>query len=104
MLGERLAAGDADVGAVGAVAPAVERAREPALARALADRDPDAAVPAGVLERRDAQVLVAHDDDRLVEDLVLGEVERLRDLLEPAGHLPHPGPQLLGLRAKNSGS
>ena len=34
--------------------------------------------------------------DRLVEELVLHEVARLGDLLEPAGHLPDPRPQLLG--------
>ena len=51
---------------------------------------------AGVLERDDAHVVGAQDDDRLVEELVLDEVVRLRDLLEPAGHLPDPRPQLLG--------
>ena len=39
-----------------------------------------------------------HDDDRLVEDLVLDEVAGLRDLLEPARHLPHPRPEQLGLQ------
>ncbi len=31
-----------------------------------------------------------------------GEVERLGDLLEPAGHLPHPGPEQLGLQSGRS--
>ena len=51
---------------------------------------------AGVLERDDAHVVGAQDDDRLVEELVLDEVVRLGDLLQPAGHLPDPRPQLLG--------
>ena len=50
-----------------------------------------------VLERPHA-VVGAHDDDRLVEDLVFDEVARLRDLLEAARHLPDPRPQLLGLQ------
>ena len=59
--------------------------------------DPDAAMAAGVLEGPHAQVVGAQHDDRLVEDLVLDEVARLRDLLEPARHLPDPRPQQLGL-------
>ncbi len=66
--------GDARVLAVGAVAPAVERAREAGRAGAAALDDLDAAVPARVLEGAHADVVGAHDDDRLVEDLVLGEV------------------------------
>ena len=60
--------------------------------------DLDAAVAAGVLEGPHLAVVGAHHDDRLVEDLVLDEVAGLRDLLEPARHLPDPGPQLLGLQ------
>ena len=52
VLGERPALRDERVLAVGAVAPAVERAGEPALARPATLDDLDAAVAAGVLERR----------------------------------------------------
>ena len=88
---------DGGVLAVEAVAPPVERAREPALARPATLDDPDAAMAAGVLERAHAHVVGAQHDDRLIEDLVLDEVARLRDLLEPARHLPDPRPQQLGL-------
>ena len=88
---------DVGVRAVEAVAPAVERAGEPALARPATLDDLDAAVAARVLERPHLHVVGAHHDDRLVEDLVLDEVARLRDLLEPARHLPDPGPQQLAL-------
>ena len=97
VLGERPAARDGGVLAVGSVAPAVERAGEPALAGAATDGHPDAAVATGVLERGDPEVLGAHHEDRLVEDLVLGEVARTGDLLEPAGHLPDPGPEVVDL-------
>ena len=69
---------DVGVRAVEAVAPPVERAGEPALARPAALDDPDAAMAAGVLERAHAHVVGAQHDDRLVEDLVLDEVARLR--------------------------
>ena len=103
VLGERPRLRDDGVRAVGAVAPAVERAGEPALARAAALDDPDATVAAGVLEGPHPAVVGAHDDDRLVEDLVLDEVAGARDLLEPAGHLPDPGPELLGLQREEVG-
>ena len=51
---------DAGVRAVEAVAPAVERAGEPARARPAALDDLDAAVAAGVLERAHAHVVGAH--------------------------------------------
>ena len=51
---------------------------------------------ADVLERAHPHVVGAQHDDRLVEDLVLDEVVRLRDLLEPARHLPDARPQQLG--------
>ena len=50
------------VAAVDAVAPAVERAGEPALARAAARDDAHAAVAARVLERAHAHVVGAHHD------------------------------------------
>ena len=43
-----------------------------------------------------AHVIGAQHDDRLIEELVLDEVARLRDLLEPARHLPDARPQQLG--------
>ncbi len=97
VLGERLPLGDEGVLAVGAVAPAVEWADEAALARAPALDDLDATMAAGVLEGADPEVLVADHDDGLIEDLVLGEVVGLGDLLEPAGHLPDPRPEQIDL-------
>jgi hypothetical protein len=76
----------------------VERAGEPVLAGAPALDHLHAPVAADVLERPHAHVLAPHDDDGLVEDLVFDEVVRLGDLLQPARHLPHPGPQQLGLQ------
>ena len=102
VLGERSSLRDGGVLAVGAVAPAVERAREPALARPATLDDLDAAVAARVLERPHAHVVGAQHDDRLVEELVLDEVVRLRDLLEPARHLPDAGPQLLDFQLRRS--
>ncbi len=46
---------------------------------------------------------VRSDDDRLVEDLVLDEVVGVRDLLEPASHLPDPRPEQLGLQLEEVG-
>ena len=97
VLGEGLGLGDEGVLAVRAVAPPVEGADEPGLARPPTLGHPDATMAAGVLERPHAQVLGAHHDDRLIEDLVLDEVVGLRDLLEPAGHLPDPGPEQVDL-------
>ena len=98
VLGERLPPRDGGVLAVEAVAPPVERAGEPVLARPSALRRPctprwrqafwNAAHP---------HVVGAQHDDRLIEELVLDEVARLRDLLEPARHLPDPRPQQLDL-------
>jgi hypothetical protein len=76
----------------------VERAGEPVLARAPAVDHPHAAVAAHVLEGAHVHVPDTDHDDGLVEDLVLDEVVRLRDLLQPARHLPHPGPQQLGFQ------
>ena len=103
VLGEGPRPGHERVLAVGVVAPPVERAREPVLARAAALDDPDTAVAAGVLERAHAHVVGAQDDDRLVEDLVLDEVVGLGNLLEPACHLPDPRPQQLGLQREEVG-
>src|SRR5947208_3655906 len=77
--------------------PAVERAGEPRLAAPPSLRYSDTAVTAGVLERADVALTGAHDDDGLVQELVLREVERPRDLLQPARHLPGAGPQPLRL-------
>ncbi len=97
VLGEGAALGDRDVLAVEPVAPSVERAPEATGADAAALDELHAPVAAGVLEGDDLHVVVAHDDDRLVEELVLDEVARLRDLFEPARHLPHARPEALVL-------
>ena len=95
VLGERLSPRDGCVHAVEAVAPAMERAGEPVLARPASLDDLDATVAAGVLERAHAHVVGAQHDDRLIEELVLDEVVRRGDLLEPARHLPDARPQQL---------
>ncbi len=97
VLREGLPPRDRGVRAVRAVAPTVERAREPALAGPAPLHELHAPVAAGVLERRDPHVVGAEHDDRLVEELVLHEVARPGDLLEPARHLPDARPQQLGL-------
>ena len=86
-----------------AVAPAVERTGEPARAGAPSLHHLHAAVPARVLEGAHLAVVGAQDQHRLVEDLVLHDIARLRDLLEPARHLPHAGPQLFGLEREELG-
>src|SRR5205807_6607642 len=69
--GERLAPGDAGIGAVEAIAPAVERAGEAALAGPPAFDEPDPTVAAGVLEGPYRHLVGAEDDDRLVQELGL---------------------------------
>src|SRR4029077_1615971 len=91
------------IGAVQAVAPAVERADESGVAGAVALDDLDGPVTTGVEVRLDLVGGCPDDDDRLVEDLVLGEVARLRDLLEAACHLPYPRPEQLGFQGKEVG-
>ena len=54
-----------------------------------------AAVRAHVVERLHRAVTLAHDDDRLVADLVLDPVAGSRDLLQAARHLPDMRPQVL---------
>ena len=83
------------VGAVEAPAPPVERADEPALVAPAVVDELHAAVTAHVVVRLDRVLVDAHDDHRLVEDLVLDVVARLRDVFQPARHLPHPRPQEL---------
>ena len=90
VFGERLSPWDVGVLAVRAVAPAVERAGETALTVSLSLREPHPTMAAGVLERLHISVVGAHHHDGLVEDLVFHEVARVRDLFEPAGHLPDP--------------
>ena len=97
VLGKRLLPRDEGVLAVRAVTPPVERADEPALARTSTLDDLDATMAAGVLEGGRSPAFGAHHDDGLIQDLVLGEVAGLRDLLEPARHLPDPRPQELRL-------
>ncbi len=97
VLGERLFPRDERVLAVRAVTPPVEGADEPALAGASTLDHLDTTMAAGVLEGGRSPAVGAHHDDGLIQDLVLGEVARLRDLLEPARHLPDPRPQELRL-------
>jgi hypothetical protein len=52
---------------------------------------------ARVVEGANVVVVQPHDDHRLVEDLVLHEVATRGNLLGPARHLPHPGPEQFGL-------
>src|SRR5438445_7963 len=60
--------------------------------------EPDAPMAARVLEGPHGHVLGAQHDDRLITELVLDEVVRRGDLLEPARHLPDPRPQQLDLQ------
>ena len=69
----------------------------PVVARPPTLDDLDAAMSTGVLERPHAQIAGTNHDDRLIEDLVLDEITRLGDLLEPARHLPDPRPQQFDL-------
>jgi hypothetical protein len=50
-------------------------------------------VTTGVVVCPDGGVVDADDDHRPAEVLVLHKVPRVWDLLEAAGHLPHPGPE-----------
>ena len=100
VLGERAPLRNEGVAAVEAVAPPVERTREPVVAGAPTLDELHAPVATGVLEGPHLQSRsCARTTHGLVEDLVLDEVVRRRDLLEPARHLPHPRPQRLGLHA-----
>jgi hypothetical protein len=84
------------VGTVETPAPAVERADEAATGSAtLHDLHP--AMATGVVEGANIVVVEPDDDDGLVEDFVLHEVPARGDLLEPARHLPHAGPEQFGL-------
>ncbi len=94
---ELLGAQHEGVLAVESPAPSVERADEGA-ARPAALDELHAAVAAGVVVGADGGVVDAHDDDRLVENLVLDEVAGLGDLLQPARHLPDARPEQLGLQ------
>ena len=75
----------------------MEGAGEAGLERAAALNDLDAAVPARVLKGRHLVAGGARHDDGLVQDLVFGEVTDAGDLLEPARHLPDPGPEQVSL-------
>ena len=98
VLGEGLLLRDEGVLAVEAVAPAVEGAGEAALAASRGLRTTLTPRWRHAFWKAATSVsLGAHHHDGLVEDLVLDEVTDTGDLLEPAGHLPDPGPELLGL-------
>jgi hypothetical protein len=91
--------------------PAVELPT-PAVAR-TSDRPPfevstaldqaSTAVSAAVEEGLEPVGCAAHDEDRLVSDFVFDVVAHVGDLVLPAGDLPDPGPQLLGLEARELG-
>jgi hypothetical protein len=86
----------AGVLAVDVETPAVERADEArrlavTVSVALAAGDRHVAVAAGVVERLHALVS-ADDDHRLAEVLVFDPVANVRNLLEPACHLPDVRP------------
>ena len=98
---EKVRSRDGGVGAVRAVAPAVERAGEAALAGAPGPR-PFTPRCRQAFWKAPTPPSSVHDDDRLVEDLV-GDVVGRGDLLEPARHLPRAGPQLLGLEPEEVG-
>ena len=100
---KRPPAGHGGVRAVRSVAPPMEWAGEMALAGAVTLHHLDASMPAGILEGGDAHVLAAHHHDGLVEDFVFGEIAWLRDLFEPARHLPDPRPQQFGLHLEKVG-
>ena len=85
-----------------AVAPPVERAAEAALAgpRPSTTFTP---VTAGVLERADLAVVGAHDDHRLVEELVLDEVAGARISSSRQAICHTRGHRLLGLQRRSRG-
>src|ERR1700758_5096379 len=76
------------IASVDAPAPAVEWADE-RTSIPVAFHQLYAAVTASVVVCPDVLVVDPDHDDRLIEHLVLHEITRLGDLLEPAGHLPH---------------
>ena len=85
--------------AVQVVLPAMKRAFEGlAETRGLRVAQRRAAVHAGVAERLDRAVLVAHHNGRQRANVVNVVVARLRDVLLPASHLPNPRPQLVEFR------
>ena len=84
-----------------AVKPANERLPVPAGA-VLAGRcidQPAAAMRADVMVRLDGSGRGAHDQDRVLADLVGDVVARLGDFLDTAGDLPHPRPEAIGFGA-----
>src|SRR5262245_50157664 len=79
----------------------MERADEalrPAIAVTAGLGQLDAAVTAGIVVCLHAR-LGAHDNHRLAEVAVLAPVAHLRDLLQPARHLPDVRPHVLVLEA-----
>ena len=99
VLGERPRLRDEGVGAVGAVAPAVERADEPVSHVPRPSATLHAAVAAGVLE---APVTPMSSVRTTMIDWsriwYSAKSSGSRDLLEPARHLPDPRPEQLGLQ------
>ncbi len=97
---------DVRAGAVQSVCPAVESAHErlprsaACVLRAVGGVDQSAAaMHAHVVVRLEFVWAGAHDDDRVVEDVVGEVAAHLGDLLDPADLLPHLPPQLVAFGA-----
>ena len=94
---------DVDVLAFQIVGPAMEaadetllRAARAILARRRADQ-PAAAMRAHIVISLERIGRGAHDDDRVIADLVGDEAADLGNFFDAAGHLPHLRPQSIGL-------
>src|SRR5262245_43654358 len=77
----------------------MERAGEAVLRATAVHGELDTAMAAVVVVRLDGLFVDAHDDDRLVEDLVDDEIAGPLDLLQATGHLPHVRPEFFLLEA-----
>ncbi len=80
-------------GAIQVPSPGVKRADDlPSPERAAALGQLRTPVPALILIGLDFRPR-AHHEDRIVRNAILDIITDIGDLLEPAGHLPHPRPQ-----------
>ena len=92
--GEGMGTEDEGVLALQVPLPSVERAGDPVPPeRPAAGGQLGGPVAAGVQIAPDGPVVHPDQQDRLVGDRVLDVVPRGGELLEPAGHLPDPGPE-----------